>query len=109
MGYLLLATAIVFEVIGTMFLKVAFQSREWWPIAVIVVCYAISFGFVMMSLARFPIGFVYAVWAGAGIALVAIAGVVFFGEKFDTAGIAGLAMIVGGVVVLNTMSSMAGH
>jgi small multidrug resistance pump len=43
----------------------------------------------------------YAVWAGAGTALVAVIGLVFLGEHFTWVKAASLAMIVAGVVGLN--------
>ena len=110
MPYLFLAAAIVLEVIGTLFLKVAYLNRgAWWPIIIIVLCYTGAFTSLALSLERFSIGFVYAVWAGIGVALVAIAGVLFFNEKIDLAGVAGISLIIAGVVVLNGFSQMSGH
>jgi small multidrug resistance pump len=41
------------------------------------------------------------VWAGAGTAVIAAIGVLFLGETINLAKVAGIALIIGGVVVLN--------
>ncbi len=109
MHYLFLTIAIALEVTGTMFLKVAYLNRGWWPVLIIAISYAASFYFMTLCLERFPIGFVYAVWAGVGVALVAVGGAIFFGERIDAAGAIGVGLIIAGVITLNGFSRMAGH
>jgi small multidrug resistance pump len=48
---------------------------------------------------------VYAIWAAAGVALVAIIGVVFLKEPINAAVIAGLALVIGGVVLIEIGSA----
>jgi small multidrug resistance pump len=55
-----------------------------------------------------PVGLAYAIWSGAGIVLVSLAGWVLFGQKIDLAGWIGIALILAGVLVLNLFSK-AGH
>jgi len=109
MHYVYLGIAIILEVVGTSFLKIAYVKPGFWPITVIAISYTTSLAFMTLSLERFPIGLVYAIWAGMGIALVALSGVIFFGEKIDAAGLTGIGLIIAGVVVLNSFSEMSGH
>jgi small multidrug resistance pump len=55
------------------------------------------------------VGVGYAIWSGAGVTLIALIGWLVYGEKLDPAAIAGMALIVAGVVVLNLFSKTAAH
>jgi small multidrug resistance pump len=57
------------------------------------------------SLKSLEIGIVYAIWAAAGTALIAIIGIVFFGESIASGKIAGLAFVIAGVVLLKVSNS----
>ncbi|ALG14305.1 QacE family quaternary ammonium compound efflux SMR transporter [Actinosynnema sp. ALI-1.44] len=99
--YLLLAVAIAGEVAATTSLKLSENFSKPVPSVVVVVGYVIAFG-VLAKLLKdgFPVGVAYAVWAAAGIALVAAIGVLFFKEPLTWTMIGGLALIIGGVVLL---------
>ena len=109
MAYIYLAVAIVAEVIATTALKSADGFTRLWPTLTVAVGYGLAFFLLSLALRQLSLGFTYAVWSGLGIVLAATAGIVFYGERIDPAGALGLAMIIGGVVVLNTVSSMSGH
>jgi small multidrug resistance pump len=47
----------------------------------------------------------YAIWSGAGIAAIALVGLWVYGQKLDLAGIIGIGMIVGGIVVVQLFSN----
>ncbi|HAM61753.1 MAG TPA: QacE family quaternary ammonium compound efflux SMR transporter, partial [Psychrobacter sp.] len=51
----------------------------------------------------------YALWGGLGIVLTSLVGVFFFKQSLDTAAVVGIAMIVGGVVVMNVLSNSVVH
>ena len=53
------------------------------------------------NLRHLELGFVYAVWAGAGTALVAGIGIFFLGEAAGTLKLASIGLVVAGVVGLN--------
>ena len=53
------------------------------------------------------IGYVYAIWAGLGIVLITLLGVIFFKNVVDLGGIIGISLIVIGAVVLNLFSKMS--
>ena len=63
--------------------------------------YAASIWLLTIIVRSLPVSVTYAIWAGAGTALVAVVGLVFLGESFSWVKAASLAMIVAGVIGLN--------
>jgi small multidrug resistance pump len=104
-----LIAAIIFEVIATSLLKQADGFSRLWPTLGTIVCYAGTFYFLGLALKVIPVGIAYAVWSGLGIVLIAGIGYVIFGQKLDFWAVLGLAMILGGVVVINTLSRSVPH
>ena len=96
-----LLLAIGSEIVATSALKASDGFTRLVPGIVVVVGYAVSFYFLSLSLREIPLGVVYAVWSGIGTAAIALIGVVFFQETLGWAGIAGIVLIVLGVVLLN--------
>ncbi|MEG3616961.1 multidrug efflux SMR transporter [Magnetovibrio sp. PR-2] len=105
--YVLLAVAIVSEVVATSSLKLSDGMTKLWPSLVVVVGYALSFWLLSVTLKTLPIGFVYAVWTGIGVAAIAVIGVFWFEEPLSWGGVAGISMIIGGVAVLQISGSGA--
>ena len=70
--WLYLSIAIAAEVIGTSFLKSAAGFTRLGPSVVVVVGYVVAFYFLSLTLTTMPVGIAYAVWAGAGTALIAL-------------------------------------
>ncbi|WP_112469269.1 DMT family transporter [Streptomyces triticisoli] len=101
MGYLLLAAAIVAEVVATTAMKYSEGFSRLGPSLVTVVGYVISFGLLAQTLKTLSIGTAYAIWSGVGTAAVAAIGLVLFSEALTLSKVAGIVLIVGGVVVLN--------
>jgi small multidrug resistance pump len=101
MAWVLLAVAIASEIVATTSLKQSegFTKPLW--SAVVVVGYAISFFLMSQVLKSIPVSVAYAVWSGAGTAVVAAIGMVFLGEPVSLLKVGGIAMIVAGVVALN--------
>lgn len=99
-----LLVAILAEVVATTTLKASEGFTRPWPSLVVVAGYACAFYFLSLTLRTIPVAVAYAVWSGIGIALVALAGLVFYGQKLDAAGIVGIGLIVAGVLVLNLLS-----
>ncbi|MEV0584624.1 multidrug efflux SMR transporter [Nonomuraea sp. NPDC050310] len=101
MAWLLLALAITTEVLATTALKLSDGLTNWWSAAV-AAGYLASFVLLAQVLKlQLGIGTAYAVWSGAGTAAIAVIGAVFLGETLSAAKIAGIALIIAGVVVLN--------
>ncbi|MEO8261062.1 MAG: multidrug efflux SMR transporter [Pseudolysinimonas sp.] len=102
MGYLYLAIAIASEVIATSFLKLTSGERAvWWAYPIVAVGYLLSFWMLSLTLsAKVPLGIAYAIWAGAGVVLVAIVSWLVFKETLTLVQIIGMGLVIGGVVLL---------
>ena len=105
MTYLFLAAAIVLEVIATSFLKATAGFTKIAPSLVVAVSYAGAFYCLSRALADIPIGIAYAIWAGAGVALITLLAWLFYGQRLDWAAITGIGLIVAGVAVIKICSS----
>lgn len=103
--WIYLSVAITSEVIATSALKASDGFSRLWPSLVVVAGYAAAFYFLSLTLRTMPIGLVYAIWSGAGVALIALIAWVFFGQQLDFPTIAGILLIVAGVFVINLFSS----
>ena len=79
------------------------------PSLLVVVGYIAAFYFMSLTLKTMPVGVVYAIWSGVGIALIALIAWVFFGQTLDTPAIIGLLLIVVGVIVLSLFSKATAH
>ncbi|MDX3577832.1 MULTISPECIES: multidrug efflux SMR transporter [unclassified Streptomyces] len=101
MGYLTLAGAIAAEVAATTAMKYSEGFSKLWPALLTAVGYLLSFLLLAQTLKTVGIGAAYAIWAGTGTAAIAVLGLVLFGEALTPVKIAGILLIVGGVVLLN--------
>jgi small multidrug resistance pump len=109
MAYLYLAVAVTAEVIATTAMKATDSFTKLFPSLVVVGGYAVAFYFLMLCLKSMSVGVAYALWSGLGVVLVAIAAAVLYREIPDRWAILGMALIAAGVLVLNLLSSRAGH
>ncbi len=102
MGYVFLGLAIIGEVIATTFLKFTSGERQiWWAYPIVAVGYVFAFAMLSLTLSRgVPLGIAYALWAGIGVVLVALISWLVFHESLTLLQIAGMALVIGGVVLL---------
>jgi small multidrug resistance pump len=108
-AWIYLALAIVAEVIATSALKSSAGFARPAATLVVVAGYSIAFYFLSLALQSIPVGVAYAIWAGVGIVLITLVAWVLYGQALDAAAIAGLGLIVAGVVVLNVFSKSVAH
>jgi len=104
MPWILLFIAIIAEVIGTSVLKSTEGFTRLWPSVIVVIAYETAFILLSLCLKKIPVGIVYAVWSGVGVALITLVAWFFLDQPLDAPALAGLALIVGGVVVINAFS-----
>ena len=107
--WLSLGLAIVAEVIATSALKASNGFSQLLPSVIVIVGYGVAFFCLSLTLRQMPLGIAYAVWSGAGTALIALIGVVVYRQKLDLPAVLGIALIVGGVLVLNLFSKSSTH
>ncbi len=105
---IVLAAAIVSEVIATSALKASAGFTRPWPSVLTVVGYAISFYLLSQALKSIPVGVAYAIWSGVGIVLIAAIGWLVFGQRLDGPALLGMALIIAGVAVMNLFSKTLG-
>jgi small multidrug resistance pump len=109
MAYIFLAVAIIAEVTATSALKACDGFTKLIPSVLVIVGYGVAFYCLTIVLQTIPIGITYAVWAGLGIILVAIVGMVHYKQVPDIPAIIGMGLIVSGVVVINVLSKVVSH
>lgn len=105
MAYVMLGAAIAVEVVATLLLKVSDGFAKPWPSAGTAIGYALAFVLLARALKQMEVGFVYAVWSGAGTAVITLLGIAILGESVTALKIGGTALIVLGVVALNLSGS----
>lgn len=109
MPYLVLILAVMAETIGTSALQASQQFTRFWPSALVVVAYGVSFALLSVALKYMPVGVAYAIWSGLGVVMIAMIGLVIFGQKLDLAALAGMGLILIGVLVIHLFSNAAPH
>lgn len=109
MAWIYLSIAILAEVIATAALKHSDGFTKLIPSTLVIIGYAIAFYLLSKIVQVLPLALTYAIWSGAGIALVGIVGWIWLGQKLDFAAIAGIALIIAGVLVINIFSSTVSH
>lgn len=101
MNWLFLALAIALEVCGTTSMKLSEGFAKLLPSIMIFVFYGLSFAALTVTLKSIDVSVAYAVWAGAGTALIAAIGILWFKEPAGVLKLVSIAVIVIGVVGLN--------
>jgi small multidrug resistance pump len=102
-----LALAIGSEIIATVSLKLSDGFSKPIPSVVVVLGYGLSFYALSITLRSIPLGVVYAVWSGIGTAAIVLIGVFLFREMLDAVKVAGIGLIIIGVVMLNGAGAAA--
>lgn len=108
-AYLYLLAAILAETAGTTALQASHQFTRLGPSVIVVVGYALSFWLLALTLRTMPVGVVYAVWSGLGIVLIALIGWTLFGQRLDPPALAGMALILVGVLMIHLFSDATPH
>ena len=109
MHYVYLSIAIVAEVIATTSLKAAEGFTKPLPVVAVVIGYAISFYFLALVVQKIPLAVAYTIWGGAGVALVTVAGAVFFRQIPDLPALIGMGLVVAGITVIQLFSKTMAH
>jgi small multidrug resistance pump len=101
-AYLFLFAAIIAEVAATSLLKTTEGFSRPVPTLLCLSGYATAFALLAQSISRgMQVGVSYALWSAIGTTLIVIIGVVFLQEPISAAKIAGVGLVVAGVVTLN--------
>lgn len=101
----LITLAILAEVVATMALKASDGFARLLPTALSLAGYAIAFYCLSLAMRSVPVGVIYALWSGIGIVLIALSSWLLHGERLDAPALAGIGLILAGVVVINLFSA----
>ncbi len=107
--HFLLGLAIVAEVIATSALQSSKGFSRLAPSLLAAVGYCVAFYLLAQVMKNMATGVVYAVWSGLGIVLISVVGWLLHGQKLDAPALAGMALIVAGVVVIQVFSKAVAH
>jgi small multidrug resistance pump len=100
----ILSVAIAAEVAGTTLLHMSRQFTRPLPTVGCLLLYALAFYLLSHAMRTLPVGVVYAVWSGLGVVLITAVGWIAFRQVLDWPVLLGLAMILGGVLLVNLHS-----
>ena len=102
--WMLLAFAIVTEIIGTLSMKWASVSGGHTGFILMLVMIALSYIFLAFAVKKIALGVAYALWEGIGILLITLFSVLLFDEALSLVKMAGLATLVVGIVLIKSGS-----
>jgi len=102
-----LIVAIIFEVAGTTAMKFSEGFTKTVPSIVMFVFYILSLVALTYALKKIDMSMAYAVWAGAGTALITVVGILFFKEPAGLFKVMSILLIIIGVVGLHLSSEAA--
>ena len=101
-----LVAAIASEVTGTLSLKLASDGRGLRWYAVVMGGYLAAFAMLTVTLkAGMPLGVAYGIWSAGGVAVTAIASRLLFGEPLTRTMVAGIVLIMAGVLLVELGSA----
>jgi small multidrug resistance pump len=96
-----LLVAILAEVVATTALKASEGFTRPLPSLLVVLGYGVAFYGLSLTMRSIPLGLVYALWSGLGLLLITLAGWLIWGQRLDPPALAGMGLIVAGVIVVN--------
>lgn len=107
MAWLWLAVAVLFEVAGTISMKMSEGLSKPGLAVLMGIFYLISFGVMSLALKEIPVSIAYAIWSGAGVIILAVVGLFAFQEPMTWLKAGSLLLIILGVAGLRMGSPEA--
>jgi small multidrug resistance pump len=100
-AWFLLGISVISEVAGTVALKHSDGFSRFAPAVAAGFFYVVAVWLMSISMKQLEMGITYAVWAGCGTAITALAGIAIYGESASSFKLAGLSLVIIGIVLLN--------
>ncbi len=97
---MMLALGIFFEIVALIFMKKSEGFTKLFPILFVFLFYTLALGCLILVLKRMDTSVAYAIWASAGILVMAIVGMVWLDEPVTVIKIVSIALIILGVIGL---------
>ncbi|QJC97692.1 Putative metabolite-efflux transporter similar to ethidium bromide-methyl viologen resistance protein [Bacillus mojavensis] len=107
MQWMFLCLAILFEVAGTVSMKLSSGFTRLLPSVLLMFFYGGSLFFLTLTLKSIDVSVAYAVWSGMGIVLITIVGFLYFQENISVMKLISIGLIIAGVVSLNLIGQGA--
>jgi multidrug transporter EmrE-like cation transporter len=101
MAWVILTICVLIEVVAAMLLARSEGFTKLWLGISSLVLFGVCFAGLSFVVTRIPVGIAYAVWAGAGVALVCVAGWLYLRQPLSAAQLVFIALIAIGAVGLN--------
>ena len=102
-GYLYLLLAVIFGITSNGFLKTTNGFTNLVPTILCILTIIICIFFLAKAMMIIPVGFTYATYGGLTITAVTLFGVFKYNQIPNLYGIIGIALIIVGVILLNTL------
>src|SRR5262245_5296917 len=103
-AYLFIVGAVTFETIAAVFLRYSDGFKKPVPTALTVVSFIIVFFFGAEALTVLPLSVGYPIWAGGCAVSTGVVGVLAFKEKRTMNKFVGIALVVAGIVILDSFA-----
>ncbi|GAA2629410.1 multidrug resistance protein Mmr [Paractinoplanes durhamensis] len=100
-SYVYLLAAIAAEIVATSLMKSTEGFTRLWPTVACIAGYAFSLVALSQAVKGVPVGVAYALWSALGTAAIVAIGAAFLGEPITLIKVAGVSLIIAGVVTLN--------
>jgi small multidrug resistance pump len=89
------------EIAGALSLRLSNGFTRTFPTVLALAAFAVALYLVSHVMKELPVSIAYPVWAGGGTAGVALLGVLALGEPLGLLKLAGIALVLVGVVLVN--------
>lgn len=103
--WLVLAVAVVTEILWALSLKLIQTHPGPWPIVASLCLTGINMSLLSYAMRGIPSGVAYAVWTGLGAVGVAIFGALVFGDRLNAGQIASMTVVIAGVIGMKLASN----
>ena len=104
MKWLWLSMGILFEIIALVFMKRSEGFTKLFPILFVFLFYALALGCLIMVLKKMDTSVAYAIWASAGILIMALVGILWLNEPVSVIKVVSMLLVVAGVIGLEFFS-----
>jgi len=98
----LLLAAATLEIVGDLAFKWWAETNRWPGLAAGLIVYSLALILFALLLRRAELAVIFCLWVGVAAVLLALAGWWLFGESLSLRHLAGLALVIGGVLLLGT-------
>ncbi|EAK1359903.1 TPA: multidrug efflux SMR transporter [Campylobacter coli] len=104
MEWIFLFIAAIFEVLGVIVMKQLVLTKNKFYLLIFIICFALSFSFLSLSMQNIAMTVAYSIWTGAGTAGGVIVGVLFYKESKSFLKLFLIALIIACTVGLKILS-----